>query len=56
MMPCISASGVKETEETRSGVSPRNAALTAERRKEHRQLEALYADGWYDSITGEMFG
>ena len=38
------------------GVSPRNAALTAERRKEHRQLEALYADGWYDSITGEMFG
>jgi hypothetical protein len=25
-------------------------------RKEHRQLEALYADGWYDSITDEMFG
>lgn len=38
------------------GVSPRNTALTAERRKEHRQLEALYADGWYDSITDEMFG
>ena len=38
------------------GTSPRNAALTAERRKEHRQLEALYADGWYGSITDEMFG
>ncbi|MCA3346932.1 MAG: FCSD flavin-binding domain-containing protein, partial [Roseomonas sp.] len=38
------------------GISPRNASLAAERRKEHRQLEALYADGWYDSITDEMFG
>jgi sulfide dehydrogenase [flavocytochrome c] flavoprotein subunit len=23
---------------------------------ENRRLEALYADGWYASITGEMFG
>jgi NADPH-dependent 2,4-dienoyl-CoA reductase/sulfur reductase-like enzyme len=38
------------------GISPRNATLSGERRKEHRKLEALYADGWYDSITDEMFG
>jgi sulfide dehydrogenase [flavocytochrome c] flavoprotein subunit len=38
------------------GISPRNATLSEERRKEHRKLEALYADGWYDSITDEMFG
>jgi hypothetical protein len=30
--------------------------MSPERRREHRQLEALYADGWYDSITNEMFG
>jgi len=49
------ANGFAEVEGS-GGVSPRNAALTAERRREHRQLEALYADGWYYSITGEMFG
>ena len=49
------ATGFAEVEGS-GGVSPRNAALTPERRKEHRQLEALYADGWYDSITDEMFG
>ena len=49
------ATGFAEVEGS-GGVSPRNAALTAERRKEQRQLEALYADGWYDSITDEMFG
>ena len=38
------------------GISPRNSALQGERRAEHRKLEALYADGWYDAITGEMFG
>jgi len=38
------------------GISPRNATLTPERRVEHRRLEAHYADGWYDSITDEMFG
>jgi sulfide dehydrogenase [flavocytochrome c] flavoprotein subunit len=38
------------------GISPRNSALQGERRAEHRRLEALYADGWYDAITGEMFG
>jgi len=38
------------------GISPRTATLSAERRIEHRRLEALYADGWYDSITNEMFG
>jgi hypothetical protein len=27
-----------------------------ERLQEHRQLEALYADGWYGAITDEMFG
>jgi NADPH-dependent 2,4-dienoyl-CoA reductase/sulfur reductase-like enzyme len=49
------ANGFAEVEGS-GGVSPRNAALTAERRKEHRQLEALYADGWYGAITDEMFG
>lgn len=37
------------------GISPRTAAL-GERAAEHRRLEALYADGWYESITREMFG
>ena len=37
------------------GISPRNAAL-GERAAEHRRLEALYADGWYEGITREMFG
>lgn len=37
------------------GISPRNAALPAGRRAEHRRLEAHYADGWYESITREMF-
>ncbi|MBB5690184.1 FAD-dependent oxidoreductase [Roseomonas alkaliterrae] len=37
------------------GISPRNAALPEGRRAEHRRLEALYADGWYESITREMF-
>ena len=23
---------------------------------ENRRLEAIYADGWYASITGDMFG
>ncbi|WP_372624767.1 FCSD flavin-binding domain-containing protein [Falsiroseomonas sp.] len=36
------------------GISPRNQALGANAR-EHRRLEAHYADGWYDSITQEMF-
>jgi sulfide dehydrogenase [flavocytochrome c] flavoprotein subunit len=38
------------------GISPRSNTLQGERRAEHRRLEALYADGWYDAITGEMFG
>jgi len=38
------------------GISPRNAAMTPERRREHRHLEAVYADAWYESITNEMFG
>jgi NADPH-dependent 2,4-dienoyl-CoA reductase/sulfur reductase-like enzyme len=38
------------------GISPRNATMTPERRREVRRLEAHYADGWYDAITGEMFG
>lgn len=37
------------------GISPRNSALQGDRRAEHRRLEALYADGWYESITKEMF-
>jgi NADPH-dependent 2,4-dienoyl-CoA reductase/sulfur reductase-like enzyme len=41
--------------ERSGGISPRTAALGAEAR-EHRRLEALYADGWYESITQEMFG
>jgi sulfide dehydrogenase [flavocytochrome c] flavoprotein subunit len=32
------------------GVSPRQWA------DENRRLESIYADGWYDSITGDMFG
>ena len=38
------------------GISPRSAAMTPERRAEHRRLEAIYADGWYASLTREMFG
>jgi NADPH-dependent 2,4-dienoyl-CoA reductase/sulfur reductase-like enzyme len=38
------------------GISPRSNTLQGERRADHRRLEALYADGWYDAITGEMFG
>jgi NADPH-dependent 2,4-dienoyl-CoA reductase/sulfur reductase-like enzyme len=38
------------------GISPRNEAMPPERRAEQRRLEALYADGWYESITREMFG
>jgi len=38
------------------GISPRNETMTPERRAEQRRLEALYADGWYESITREMFG
>ena len=37
------------------GISPRNTTMTAQRRADHRRLEALYADGWYESITREMF-
>jgi NADPH-dependent 2,4-dienoyl-CoA reductase/sulfur reductase-like enzyme len=49
--------GTQLTEvEGSGGISPRNSALEGERRAEHRRLEALYADGWYDAITGEMFG
>jgi NADPH-dependent 2,4-dienoyl-CoA reductase/sulfur reductase-like enzyme len=36
------------------GISPRNQVLGANAR-EHRRLEAIYADGWYESITQEMF-
>ena len=38
------------------GISPRNATMTPARRVEHRRLEAIYADGWYEAITDEMFG
>ncbi|MCX7931822.1 MAG: FCSD flavin-binding domain-containing protein [Rhodovarius sp.] len=38
------------------GISPRDAQLPPDRRAEFRRLESLYADGWYDAITGEMFG
>jgi sulfide dehydrogenase [flavocytochrome c] flavoprotein subunit len=38
------------------GISPRNATMTPTRRAEHRRLESIYADGWYESITNEMFG
>lgn len=37
------------------GISPRSATMSAERRVEHRRLEAIYADGWFESITKEMF-
>jgi len=36
------------------GISPRNQAL-GDGAREHRRLEALYADGWYEAITQEMF-
>lgn len=38
------------------GISPRNETMTPERRAEQRRLEALYADGWYESLTRQMFG
>ncbi|MCS6891755.1 MAG: NAD(P)/FAD-dependent oxidoreductase [Rhodovarius sp.] len=38
------------------GISPRDAQLPPDRRAEFRRLESLYADGWYEAITGEMFG
>jgi len=38
------------------GISPRNSTMTPERRVEQRRLEALYADGWYEAATNEMFG
>lgn len=38
------------------GISPRDSTMTAERKREVRRLEATYADGWYESITQEMFG
>lgn len=50
------ATGGRLTEVQGSGgISPRNAALQGDRRAEHRRLEAIYADGWYESITKEMF-
>lgn len=36
------------------GISPRTAALGAEA-ADYRLRESLYADGWYQSITQEMF-
>jgi hypothetical protein len=30
--------------------------MTPERRAEQRRLEAHYADGWYESLTRQMFG
>jgi NADPH-dependent 2,4-dienoyl-CoA reductase/sulfur reductase-like enzyme len=38
------------------GISPRNQTMTPERRAEQRRLEAQYADGWYESLTRQMFG
>lgn len=59
----ISVAGIYRAEGDRfvevpnsGGVSPRSASMTPERRAEHRRLEALYADGWYASLTREMFG
>jgi hypothetical protein len=37
----------------RRPASPRHPRAA---RAEHRRLEAIYADGWYYAITGEMFG
>ncbi len=37
------------------GISPRTAALGAEA-ADFRRRESLYANGWYESITQEMFG
>jgi NADPH-dependent 2,4-dienoyl-CoA reductase/sulfur reductase-like enzyme len=58
----ISVVGVYDTTDGRvvevpgsGGISPRNSALGAGA-AEHRRLESLYADGWYRSITNEMFG
>ncbi|WP_439577657.1 FCSD flavin-binding domain-containing protein [Elioraea sp.] len=59
----ISVAGIYRAEGDRfvevpnsGGVSPRSETMTPERRAEHRRLEALYADGWYASLTREMFG
>lgn len=50
------ANGGKLVEvEGSGGISPRNATLQDARRVEHRRLEANYADGWYETITKEMF-
>jgi len=50
------ANGGKLVEvEGSGGISPRDAALQGPRRAEHRRLESHYADGWYESITKEMF-
>jgi NADPH-dependent 2,4-dienoyl-CoA reductase/sulfur reductase-like enzyme len=49
------AQGFVETPNS-GGVSPRSATLTPDRRAEVRRLEALYADGWYEAITQQMFG
>jgi NADPH-dependent 2,4-dienoyl-CoA reductase/sulfur reductase-like enzyme len=50
------ASGGKLVEvEGSGGISPRNATMQDARRVEQRRLEALYADGWYETITKEMF-
>lgn len=50
------ANGGKLVEvEGSGGISPRNATLPDARRVEHRRLEANYADGWYETITKEMF-
>jgi len=38
------------------GISPRNATMGPERRREYRRLEADYADGWYEALTRHMFG
>jgi NADPH-dependent 2,4-dienoyl-CoA reductase/sulfur reductase-like enzyme len=38
------------------GISPRAATMTPERRAEQRRLEAVYADGWYEALTRQMFG
>jgi len=45
------ADGIFETPDS-GGVSPRGPLAEL---SENRRLEALYADGWYDSITQDMF-
>jgi NADPH-dependent 2,4-dienoyl-CoA reductase/sulfur reductase-like enzyme len=50
------ANGGKLVEvEGSGGISPRNATMQDARRVEQRRLEAHYADGWYETITKEMF-